>query len=114
MLVHQPRHALAQVLEGEPREGHLLHSQLRAAAERNACNIVRHVGSKGISLFAVPKKRPAGPGLVDNDVQVSGVIHKIGWRGLPSLALSFGDEGDCQGWLVGAPNQGLRSSFCLS
>ena len=68
-------------------------------------------GSKGISLFAVPKKRPTAAGLVDNDVQVSGVIHKIGWRGLPSLALSFGDEGNCQGWLVGAPNQGLRCMF---
>lgn len=68
-------------------------------------------GTKGISLFAVPRRRPTASGLVDNDVQVSGVIHKIGWRGLPSLALSFGDEGDCQGWLVGAPNQGLRCMF---
>jgi butyryl-CoA dehydrogenase len=42
---------------------------------------------------------------------VSGVIHKIGWRGIPSLALSFGDEGDCHGFLVGAPNQGLRCMF---
>ncbi len=68
-------------------------------------------GTKGISLFAVPKRRPGASGLVDNDVLVSGVIHKIGWRGLPSLALSFGDEGDCHGWLVGAPNQGLRCMF---
>jgi butyryl-CoA dehydrogenase len=68
-------------------------------------------GTKGISLFAVPRRRPSASGLVDNDVQVSGVIHKIGWRGLPSLALSFGDEGDCHGWLVGAPNQGLRCMF---
>ncbi len=68
-------------------------------------------GSKGISLFAVPKFRPTPAGLIDNDVQVSGVIHKIGWRGLPSLALSFGDEGNCQGYLVGAPNQGLRCMF---
>ncbi len=68
-------------------------------------------GTKGISLFAVPRRRPEGDGLVDNDVHVSGVIHKIGWRGLPSLALSFGDEGDCHGWLVGMPNQGLRCMF---
>ena len=68
-------------------------------------------GSKGISLFAVPKKRPTPGGLVDNDVQVSGVIHKIGWRGLPSLALAFGDEGDCHGFLVGEPGQGLRCMF---
>jgi len=76
-------------------------------------------GSKGISLFAVPKRRPSTSlglnggvtRLEDNDVQVSGVIHKIGWRGLPSLALAFGDEGNCHGWLVGAPNQGLRCMF---
>jgi alkylation response protein AidB-like acyl-CoA dehydrogenase len=69
------------------------------------------LGSKGISMFAVPKFRPESNGLVPNDVQVSGVIHKIGWKGLPSLALSFGDEGDCHGWLVGEPNQGLRHMF---
>ena len=76
-------------------------------------------GSKGISLFVVPKLRPTTSlefarderGLVANDVQVSGVIHKIGWRGLPSLALSFGDEGDCHGFLVGEPGQGLRCMF---
>lgn len=69
-------------------------------------------GTKGISLFAVPKRRE-GPGgaLVPNDVHVAGAIHKIGWRGLPSLALSFGDEGDCRGWLVGAPNAGLKQMF---
>ncbi len=68
-------------------------------------------GTKGISLFAVPKLRLEGGALVSNDVQVSGVIHKIGWRGLPSVALAFGDEADCHGYLVGAPNQGLRCMF---
>ncbi len=69
-------------------------------------------GTKGISLFAVPKRRVGPDGkLVPNDVHVSGVIHKIGWRGLPSLALSFGDEGDCHGWLVGQPNAGLKQMF---
>jgi alkylation response protein AidB-like acyl-CoA dehydrogenase len=69
-------------------------------------------GTRGISLFAVPKLRPrAGGGLEPNDVQVSGLIHKIGWRGLPSVALALGDEGDCRGWLVGAPGQGLKLMF---
>ncbi len=66
-------------------------------------------GTKGISLFAVPKRRPGT--LEANDVHVSGVIHKIGWRGLPSVGLSFGDAGRCEGYLVGAPNQGLRCMF---
>ena len=50
-------------------------------------------GTKGVSLFCVPARRP-GAGddgaLVDNDVAVTQVIHKIGWRGLPSVALAYG------------------------
>jgi alkylation response protein AidB-like acyl-CoA dehydrogenase len=68
-------------------------------------------GTRGISLFAVPKMREEGDRLVSNDVTISGVIHKIGWRGLPSVALSLGDANDCRGWLVGAPNAGLRCMF---
>lgn len=68
-------------------------------------------GTKGISLFAVPRLRQDGNGLVPNDVTVAGMIHKIGWKGLPSLALEFGDGGDCRGWLVGEPHQGLRYMF---
>ncbi|HEX9765475.1 MAG TPA: acyl-CoA dehydrogenase [Nitriliruptorales bacterium] len=69
-------------------------------------------GTRGISLFAVPKRRPGPDGeLVDNDVSVTGMIHKIGWKGLPSLALSFGERDDCVGWLVGEPNRGLAYMF---
>jgi alkylation response protein AidB-like acyl-CoA dehydrogenase len=68
-------------------------------------------GVRGISLFLVPARRPEGDRLVPNDVRVAGLIHKIGWRGLPSLAMSFGDEGDCRGWLVGEPHRGLAYMF---
>jgi butyryl-CoA dehydrogenase len=68
-------------------------------------------GTKGISLFAIPRLREEDGRLVSNDVTIAGMIHKIGWKGLPSLALEFGDEGDCRGWLVGEPNQGLRCMF---
>jgi butyryl-CoA dehydrogenase len=68
-------------------------------------------GTKGISLFAVPRLREESGKLVANDVTVAGMIHKIGWKGIPSLALEFGDEGDCRGWIVGEPNQGLRYMF---
>jgi alkylation response protein AidB-like acyl-CoA dehydrogenase len=68
-------------------------------------------GTKGISLFAIPRLREENGELVSNDVTIAGLIHKIGWRGLPSLAIEFGDEGDCRGWLVGEPNQGLRYMF---
>ncbi len=68
-------------------------------------------GIKGVSLFLVPKLRPAGAGLEPNDVRISGLIHKIGWRGLPSVALSLGEAGDCRGWLVGEPNRGISYMF---
>ena len=68
-------------------------------------------GTKGISLFAIPRLRSQDGKLVSNDVAVSGMIHKIGWKGLPSLAIEFGDENDCRGWLVGEPHQGLRYMF---
>jgi alkylation response protein AidB-like acyl-CoA dehydrogenase len=69
-------------------------------------------GIKGVSLFCVPKRRLADDGtLVDNDVSVAGVIHKIGWKALPSLALNYGERGDCRGWLVGAPHQGISYMF---
>ena len=68
-------------------------------------------GIKGVSLFAVPKRRFAGEALVPNDVEVAGVLHKIGWRGLPSLALNFGEAGDCHGWLVGEPHRGISYMF---
>jgi len=69
-------------------------------------------GTKGISLFVVPRLRPSASGALEpNDVEVSGVIHKIGWRGLPSVALALGDTNDCRGWLVGPAHEGLRCMF---
>ena len=68
-------------------------------------------GVKGISLFAVPKLRPEGDDLVPNDVSTAGVFHKVGWRGIPSIALNLGDNSDCKGWLVGEPHQGLKYMF---
>jgi butyryl-CoA dehydrogenase len=69
-------------------------------------------GIKGVSLFAVPKKRAGKNGeLVDNDCTSAGVFHKMGWKGLPSIALNFGERGDCRGWLVGEPNKGIAQMF---
>ncbi|MCA1829209.1 MAG: acyl-CoA dehydrogenase [Myxococcales bacterium] len=67
-------------------------------------------GIKGVSLFAIPKKRPDGS---DNDCACAGVFHKMGWRGLPSIALNFGERGECRGWLVGEPNLGISYMFQL-
>ncbi len=68
-------------------------------------------GTRGVSLFAVPKLRPEGDQWVPNDVQASQLIEKIGWKGLPSVVLDYGSEDDCIGWLVGRPNDGLSHMF---
>ncbi|HEX6838646.1 MAG TPA: acyl-CoA dehydrogenase family protein, partial [Polyangia bacterium] len=70
-------------------------------------------GIKGVSLFAVPSRRLGDDGvtLVDNDVRSAGMVHKIGWRGLPSMILNYGEAGDCRGWLVGEPNRGIQYMF---
>lgn len=69
-------------------------------------------GTKGISLFVVPRKRFGANGaLVDNDLSTSGLFHKLGWRGLPSISLTYGENDDCHGYLVGEPHQGLKYMF---
>jgi butyryl-CoA dehydrogenase len=69
-------------------------------------------GTKGISLFVVPKKRIAENGnLISNDVQTAGDFQKVGQRGYCTTHLILGEKDDCQGWLVGAPNKGLSYMF---
>ncbi len=69
-------------------------------------------GAKGISLFMVPNKRVEKDGtLVANDIAVSGVYHKLGYRGCPITQLSIGDSDDCRGWLIGEPHNGLKCMF---
>lgn len=77
-------------------------------------------GTKGISLFIVPKVIvDADAGLIErNDVTLVSLNHKLGYRGIPNTALAFGD-GTYQplaakgavGYLVGIPGDGLRQMF---
>ncbi|WP_369960156.1 acyl-CoA dehydrogenase [Pseudomonas benzenivorans] len=70
-------------------------------------------GVKGISLFIVPKHLVNDDGSLGprNDVTLAGLFHKMGWRGTTSTALNFGDNGQCVGYLVGQPHQGLAYMF---
>lgn len=69
-------------------------------------------GTKGISLFIVPKKRLTQEGtLVPNDVHSIGMYHKMGQHATPAMHLEFGAQNDCFGYLVGPPNQGLGLMF---
>jgi len=69
-------------------------------------------GIKGVSLFVVPKKRIAtGGNLTPNDIVVSQIFHKLGYRGCPITELSIGEKDDCRGFLVGKPHRGIAYMF---
>ncbi|HLL95792.1 MAG TPA: acyl-CoA dehydrogenase [Spirosoma sp.] len=69
-------------------------------------------GTKGISLFVVPKYRQDEQGsFVDNDVQSTGVYHKMGQKGVPAMHLTMGSNDNTIGYLVGEPHQGLPYMF---
>jgi len=69
-------------------------------------------GTKGISMFIVPRERIMDDGSLQwNDVTSIGVYHKMGYKGAPIAHLSFGENNDCRGWLVGEENKGLSYMF---
>ena len=71
-------------------------------------------GTKGISLFIVPKNRPNNKESLDfNDVNTIGDFEKMGQKGYCTSHLSFGDKSDCRGWLVGEENKGLYYMFLM-
>lgn len=71
-------------------------------------------GTKGISLFIVPKKLEDTSGeLISNDVTTAGDFQKLGQKGYCTAHLVFGDNEDCTGYLVGQANHGLRYMFLM-
>jgi butyryl-CoA dehydrogenase len=70
-------------------------------------------GVRGISLFIVPRWRVGDDGARGprNDVSLAGLNHKMGQRGSVNTFLKFGESGDCHGYLVGQPHQGLTYMF---
>ena len=72
-------------------------------------------GSRGISLFVVPKfllDAEGQPG-ERNDLRVVSLEHKLGIHASPTCVMSFGDNGACIGELVGHENGGLRAMFTM-
>jgi len=72
-------------------------------------------GTRGISLFLVPKYRLTADGEPGdfNDVRVVSIEHKMGLHASPTCVLSFGDEGDCIGELIGPVGGGMRAMFTM-
>ena len=71
-------------------------------------------GTKGISLFVVPKNRPKSDGTLEyNDVMTVADFQKMGQRGYCTTHLGFGDSDDCRGWLLGEEHEGLKQMFLM-
>jgi alkylation response protein AidB-like acyl-CoA dehydrogenase len=78
-------------------------------------------GTRGISLFIVPKKMVNEQAELTgerNDVALAGLNHKLGWRGTTNTLLNFGEgkfkpggQAGAVGYLVGKPGEGLRCMF---
>jgi butyryl-CoA dehydrogenase len=68
-------------------------------------------GTKGISLFVVPKYRLENGKLLSNGVTTAGIFGKMGQKGYVAAHLMLGEQEPCHGYLVGSPHQGLRFMF---
>ncbi len=72
-------------------------------------------GTKGISLFIVPKFLVNDDGSLgeENDVKCLSIEHKLGIHASPTCVLQFGDNGGAIGYLVGDENSGMRYMFTM-
>ncbi|HMG48309.1 MAG TPA: acyl-CoA dehydrogenase family protein [Allosphingosinicella sp.] len=67
-------------------------------------------GTRGISLFLVPKLLPDG---TKNDVRCVSIEHKLGIHASPTCVMAYGDEGGATGWLIGEENKGMAAMFTM-
>lgn len=89
-----------------------------SGGDHDACDNVIHLmlarikgapaGTKGISLFVVPKTRLDG---TPNDVTTAGIFHKMGQKSYSTAHLIMGENDNCRGYLVGEANHGLQYMF---
>jgi alkylation response protein AidB-like acyl-CoA dehydrogenase len=72
-------------------------------------------GTKGLSLFLIPKIKinPDGSLGESNDVKTVAVEKKLGIKGSPTCQLTFGEDGNCIGELVGEENRGISIFFTM-
>jgi alkylation response protein AidB-like acyl-CoA dehydrogenase len=67
-------------------------------------------GTRGISLFLVPKILPDGSA---NDLRCVSIEHKLGIHASPTCVMSYGDHDGAIGWLVGPENGGMAAMFTM-
>jgi 3-(methylthio)propanoyl-CoA dehydrogenase len=67
-------------------------------------------GTRGISLFLVPKLLPDGR---RNDLRCVSIEHKLGIHASPTCVMAYGDQGGATGWLIGEEHGGMRAMFTM-
>ncbi|HEX2764474.1 MAG TPA: acyl-CoA dehydrogenase [Allosphingosinicella sp.] len=67
-------------------------------------------GTKGISLFLIPKVLPDG---TRNDLRCVSIEHKLGIHASPTAVMAFGDDGGATGWLIGEEMAGMKAMFTM-
>ena len=72
-------------------------------------------GTRGISLFLVPKFFVDADGKIGarNDIRASGIEHKLGIHASPTCVMVMGDEGGATGYLIGEENRGMACMFTM-
>ncbi|MFD0848284.1 acyl-CoA dehydrogenase [Sphingosinicella xenopeptidilytica] len=72
-------------------------------------------GTKGISLFVVPKFLVNADGSLGarNDLRCVSIEHKLGIHSSPTCTMSYGDNDDCVGYIIGGENAGMRAMFTM-
>jgi len=72
-------------------------------------------GTRGISLFLVPKFFVHDDGAIGerNDARCHSIEHKLGIHGSPTCTMVYGDNGGATGWLIGEENRGLNCMFTM-
>src|SRR3979411_1132751 len=72
-------------------------------------------GTKGISLFLIPKFLVNADGSLGarNDIYASGIEHKLGMHAAPTCTMTMGDKGGAVGYLIGEENRGMLCMFTM-
>ena len=72
-------------------------------------------GTRGISIFLVPKYRVNDDGSLGefNDIKTGGIEHKMGIKGNATCTLNFGEDGNCIGELLGQERAGMKIMFMM-
>jgi acyl-CoA dehydrogenase len=72
-------------------------------------------GTKGLSLFVVPKflLNPDGSLGARNDLRANRIEHKLGLHASPTCHMVYGDNGNCVGYIIGEEHRGMQAMFVM-